>query len=71
MGKILEKIYSLINRLSNNYSPISYPTYTIELLPNIFANFFDNKIKNIIQSINDIKYKFSIYHFTILLNHIF
>ena len=61
MGKILEKIYSLINRLSNNYSPISYPTYTIELLPNIFANFFDNKIKNIIQSINDIKYKIPIY----------
>ena len=48
MGKILKKIYSLINRLSNNYSPTSYPTYTIELLPNIFANFFDNKIKNIV-----------------------
>ena len=51
------KIYSLINRLSNNYSPIRYPTYTIELLPNIFANFFDDKIKNIVQSINDIRHK--------------
>ena len=61
MGKILKKIYSLINRLSNNYSPTSYPTYTIELLPNIFANFFDDKIKNIVQSINDIKHKILIY----------
>ena len=48
MGKILKKIYSLINRLSNNHSPTSYPTYTIELLPNIFANFCNDKIKNIV-----------------------
>ena len=60
-GKNTKKIYSLINRLSNNYSPTRYPTYTIELLPNIFANFFDDKIKNIVQSINDIKHKIPIY----------
>ena len=59
-GKNTKKIYSLINRLSNNYSPTRYPTYTIELLPNIFANFFD-KIKNIVQSINEIKHKIPIY----------
>ena len=60
-GKYTRIIYSLINTLSNKYSPTSYPTYTIELLPNIFANFFDDKIKNIVQSINDIKHKFPIY----------
>ena len=51
----------MINKLSTNYNRISYPTYTIELLPNIFANFFDNKIKNIVQSINYIKHTFPIY----------
>ena len=60
-GKNTRKIYSLINMLSNNYSPTGYPTYTIELLPNIFANFFDDKIKNIVHIINDIKHKFPIY----------
>ena len=60
-GKNTKKIYSLINRLSNNYSPTRYPTYTIELLPIIFVNFFDDKIKNIVQSINDIKHKIPIY----------
>ena len=76
-GKNTKKIYSLINRLSNNYSPTSYPIYTIELLSNIFANFFDDKIKNIVQSINDIKRKIPIYIIplnplnTILLNHTF
>ena len=49
------KIYSLINRLSNNYSPTRYPTYTIELQPNIFANFFDDKIKNIVPLYNTAK----------------
>ena len=51
----------MINKLSTNYNRISYPTYTIELLPNILANFFDDKIKNIVQSINDIKHTFPIY----------
>ena len=61
--KNLEKyIHWFSNRLSNNYNPTNYPTYTIELLPNIFvANLFDDKIKNIVQSINYIKHKFPIY----------
>ena len=59
--KITRIIYLLINRLSNNYNSISYITYTIKLLPNIFANSFDDKINNIVQLINDIKHKFLIY----------
>ena len=60
-GKNTRKIYSFINNLSNNYNPVNHRTCTIELLPNILTNFFDDKIKNIVQLINYIKHKFPIY----------
>ena len=45
MGKILKKYIHYLTDFQIIIVQQAPPTYTIELLPNIFANFFDDKIK--------------------------